>query len=137
MSADYFPLNTMETNPIADTWSELIGDIKREYLSEANIYPWIIGFSGGKDSTVLTHAVFEALMTISPSRRTRPIHIVSNDTLVESPLVITHLNNVSRKIEQAIADMGLPITVVRTQPDPDKTFWVLLIGKGYPRLRTH
>src|SRR5690606_27846520 len=55
-----------------------------------------------------------------------------NDTMVESPLVISHLDDVSAKIGEAAESLGLPITVARTQPDPDKTFWVLLIGKGYP-----
>ncbi|MGO7347819.1 DNA phosphorothioation system sulfurtransferase DndC [Rhizobium ruizarguesonis] len=106
--------------------------MRQEYLSEHQRYPWIIGFSGGKDSTVVTHAIFEALLQIAPSRRTRPVHIVSNDTMVESPLVIAHLNTVTAKIAAASESLGLPISVARTHPDPDKTFWVLLIGKGYP-----
>lgn len=117
---------------IENTWATIVGEVKREYLSEQQCYPWIIGFSGGKDSTVVTHAVFEALLNISPSRRTRPIHIVSNDTMVESPLVIGHLDAVSERIALAAESLSLPITVARTKPDPDKTFWVLLIGKGYP-----
>lgn len=35
-------------------------------------------------------------------------------------------------IKAGAESLGLPMTVVRTKPDPDKTFWVLLIGKGYP-----
>ena len=71
-------------------------------------------------------------MSIPPSLRKRPVHIVSNDTLVESPLVMAHLNDVTQRIEQAVRNLGLPVIVARTQPDLDKTFWVLLIGKGYP-----
>jgi DNA sulfur modification protein DndC len=113
-------------------WNEVVRDIRKEYLDEANHLPWIIGFSGGKDSTVVAHGVFEALMSIPPSRRTRPIHILSNDTLVESPLVIAHLNKVTKIIQQAAKNLGLPITVARTTPEIDQSFWVLLIGKGYP-----
>lgn len=117
---------------MADRWRDIVRLVKDEYLSEAQHYPWIVGFSGGKDSSLVAHAVFEALQAIPPSARTRPVHIVSNDTLVESPFVMAHLNKVTRQIEQAANDMGLPIVVRRTHPDPDKTFWVLLIGKGYP-----
>ncbi|WP_266064502.1 DNA phosphorothioation system sulfurtransferase DndC [Brucella intermedia] len=117
---------------IEDVWADIVENIRREYLSEQQRYPWIVGFSGGKDSTVVTHAIFEALQQVAPSRRTRPVHIVSNDTMVESPLVISHLDNVTAKIGAAAESLGLPISVARTQPDPDKTFWVLLIGKGYP-----
>ncbi len=52
--------------------------------------------------------------------------------MVESPLVIAHLDVVTQRIAEAADGLGLPITVARTKPDPDKTFWVLLIGKGYP-----
>ncbi|MEN3148477.1 DNA phosphorothioation system sulfurtransferase DndC [Neorhizobium sp. IRAMC:178] len=128
----YVTLQIEDDISIEETWSSIVEGIKREYLSDQQDYPWIIGFSGGKDSTVVTHAVFEALLDVSPSKRTRPIHIVSNDTMVESPLVISHLDQVTARIADAAESLHLPITVARTQPDPDKTFWVLLIGKGYP-----
>jgi DNA sulfur modification protein DndC len=118
--------------PIEKRWTAIVQLVKEEYLSQDQQYPWIVGFSGGKDSTVVAHAVFEALLLIPPSRRTRPVHIVSNDTLVESPLVVAHLNRVTKDIDNAAQSLGLPITVARTHPELEKTFWVLLIGKGYP-----
>jgi DNA sulfur modification protein DndC len=116
----------------AQKWDAVIKNVRAEYLSQDQLYPWIIGFSGGKDSTLVVQALFEALETISPSNRLRDIHIVSNDTLVESPLVIAHLNRSSEQIRLASESLELPITVARTIPEIDKTFWVLLIGKGYP-----
>ena len=80
----------------------------------------------------MTHAVFAALEEIPPKLRRREIHVVSNDTMVESPLVLAHLNMSSSAIRGAAESLGLPLVVARTLPDPDKTFWVLLIGKGYP-----
>ena len=118
--------------PIKERWAEIVQHVKDEYHSTAQSYPWIVGFSGGKDSTVVAHAVFEALQAIPPSQRKRPVHIVSNDTMVESPLVMAHLDEVSSQIQAAVDSLSLPLTVARTHPDPDKTFWVLLIGKGYP-----
>lgn len=113
-------------------WNSVVQGIREEYLAENQHFPWIIGFSGGKDSTLVAQGVFEALMSVPPSRRTRPVHIVSNDTLVESPVVIIHLDKVTKLIERAANNLGLPITVARTTPEIDKSFWVLLIGKGYP-----
>jgi DNA sulfur modification protein DndC len=113
-------------------WAEIVKSIREDYLSETQRFPWIVGFSGGKDSTLVVHATFEALQSIPPSRRSRPVHIVSNDTLVESPVVIAHLNKVTAAIREAAENLGLPITVARTTPDLAKSFWVLLIGKGYP-----
>lgn len=118
--------------PISERWKDIVQQIKEEYLSETQAYPWIVGFSGGKDSTVVAHAVFEALLSIPPSKRNRPVHIVFNDTMVESPLVMAHLNEVTSHIKEAVDNLGLPIIVARTVPDPGQTFWVLLIGKGYP-----
>lgn len=120
------------TETVEDRWDRTVNDIKNEYLAENQHYPWIIGFSGGKDSTVMAQGVFEALLRIPPSQRTRQVHLVSNDTLVESPMVITHLNEVTKKIAAAAESLALPVTVVRTTPELEKTFWVLLIGKGYP-----
>ncbi|MBU1001902.1 MAG: DNA phosphorothioation system sulfurtransferase DndC [Proteobacteria bacterium] len=115
-----------------ECWRTVIDEIKEEYLDPTNNHPWVIGFSGGKDSTVVAHAVFEAILEVSPFKRTRHIYLVSNDTLVESPLVINHLDNVTSRIDEAARSLGLPITVARTKPDIHHSFWVLLIGKGYP-----
>jgi DNA sulfur modification protein DndC len=118
--------------PAQSTWEGVVDSVRDEYLSDTQDYPWIIGFSGGKDSTVVAQAVFEALLQVPPSKRTRPVHVVSNDTLVESPLVIAHLVKVQDAIRDMADGLRLPVKVVTTRPAPDKTFWTLLIGKGYP-----
>src|SRR5690606_2021560 len=43
-------------------------DLLEEYL-QPHEFPWIIGYSGGKDSTLVTHLVFEMLMALPPSKR--------------------------------------------------------------------
>ena len=106
-------------------------DLQAEYISE-NPSPWIVGFSGGKDSTLVSHLVFEMLMNMPPSRRRRQVHIVANDTLVESPLVIGHIKMVQAQMREAAEAFSLPVTVVTTQPKVDESFWVNLIGRGYP-----
>lgn len=118
--------------PAPSTWEEVVDSVREEYLSDTQDYPWIIGFSGGKDSTVVAQAVFEALLQVPPSKRTRPVHVVSNDTLVESPLIIAHLVKVQDALRDMADGLRLPVKVVTTRPSPDKTFWTLLIGKGYP-----
>ena len=40
----------------------IIAEIKEQYLADAT--PWIIGFSGGKDSTTLLQLVFFALLEL-------------------------------------------------------------------------
>lgn len=106
-------------------------ELEDEYL-QTHTFPWIVGYSGGKDSTLVVHLVFEMLMKVPPSYRTRPVHIVANDTLVESPLILAHLTASLEQIENAAITFGLPITTKITQPLTDQSFWVNLIGRGYP-----
>lgn len=110
-----------------EKYADIVSAIREEYLSEEQTYPWIVGFSGGKDSTLVAHAVFDVLLSIPPSKKQREVHIVSNDTLVESPLVINHLVTIQKAIEQGAKNLTLPITVVTTQPDLEQSFWVNLI----------
>ena len=92
--------------------------------------PWIVAYSGGKDSTLLLHLVWEVAAATEPERR-RPLYVVANDTLVESPLVIGHLRRSLDVIRAAARDAGLPVTVEITEPCIDQTFWVNVIGRGY------
>jgi len=94
--------------------------------------PWIVGFSGGKDSTLVAHLVIEHLQSLPRSERRRPVHVVANDTLVESPLVIDHIHKGLREIDAAASAFDLPVTTATTRPAPGQTYWVNLIGRGYP-----
>lgn len=106
---------------------ELLDEYRQDHCT-----PWIIGYSGGKDSTLVAHLVFEMLLSLPPSHRTRPVHIVANDTLVESPLVVRHMIESMGEIANAASAFGLPIITKITRPAPDQSFWVNLIGRGYP-----
>ena len=104
--------------------------IREEYF-HPNSYPWVIAFSGGKDSTLVLHLTLELLKQLPPKERSRPIHVVSNDTLVESPLVMDHLDATLEKIRKYAKREKLPLTIKKTTPYLDQTFWVNLIGRGY------
>lgn len=113
-------------------FDEIRQNIADEYLSMAQHYPWIVTFSGGKDSTLVAHLVFEMLLSLPPSLRQRNVYFVSNDTLVESPLVVQHMRNALNTILNAAEIFRLPVTGEVTVPKLQETFWTLLIGKGYP-----
>lgn len=106
-------------------------EIREEYLA-THTDPWIIGYSGGKDSTLLVQLVFEMLLDLAPGDRTRPVHVLCNDTLVESPILMEYIDKMLARLQTAAESLHLPIVVVKTKPDPDQTFWVNLIGRGYP-----
>ena len=98
--------------------------------------PWIIGFSGGKDSTVLLTLVWMALSklkeTIPGFNFKRDVYVVCNDTLVENPVITDYVDDVLIYVERAAVDQGLPIFVKKTTPKIEETFWINVIGKGYP-----
>ena len=98
--------------------------------------PWIIGFSGGKDSTVLLTLVWIALRRVkenSPNLQLkRHVHVVCNDTMVENPIIETYVEDVLSKIKSAAREQDLPVFVKKTTPKLEESFWVNVIGKGYP-----
>lgn len=111
----------------------LENEIIDQYLYDDNPErPWIIGFSGGKDSTMLLQVVWNALTKIDPILLTRRIYVVCNDTLVENPRIVKFIDSTLKKIEKAAVKQSLPITVEQTMPKLDDSFWVRLIGLGYP-----
>ncbi len=111
---------------------EIEKDILNQYVADDNNIPWIIGFSGGKDSTMLLQVVWYVVRKELPGLRSRPIHIVCNNTLVENPKIIKYTDGILKKIEKAAAEQSLPVYVHKTTPQLEDTFWVNLLGKGYP-----
>lgn len=109
-------------------------EILDQYLYDENATrPWIIGFSGGKDSTILLQLVWNALNKITSQiiKFKRPIYIVCNDTLVENPKIVQFIEKTLKKVQQASLEQGLPFQVIKTNPRLEDTFWINLIGKGY------
>jgi DNA sulfur modification protein DndC len=113
-----------------------INDITKEiidqYLNDENPRPWIIGFSGGKDSTMLLQLVWNAIKNLDPALRARTIYVVCNDTQVENPTIAKYVDNVLIKIQDTAPKEDMPVFVHKTRPTLEDSFWTNLIGKGYP-----
>ena len=124
--------DTTESNPqgLANRFEEVRRAIATEYRKKHSD-PWIVAYSGGKDSTLLLQLVWETILSLAPEERRRGVHVIANDTLVESPVVIQHLKNSMKAISRAASDAKLPITTRISQPYVDQTFWVNVIGRGY------
>jgi DNA sulfur modification protein DndC len=110
--------------------SEIYNEIKQLYLTDNR--PWVIGYSGGKDSTTALQLVWYALNTLPPKKLSKPIYIISSDTLVETPVVVDHIYNSLRTIKDRAEKLGLPFKAELVRPLINNSFWVNLIGKGYP-----
>ena len=116
---------------------KIIDEIIDQYAyADTSQRPWIIGFSGGKDSTVLLTLVWRALLKIrempTPFQLRRPVYVVCNDTLVENPIIASYVDDVLGKISIAAREQNLPIIVKKTAPLLEETYWINVLGKGYP-----
>ena len=113
--------------------AQIEDEIVDQYLHDENSErSWIVGFSGGKDSTMLLQLVWNAIKRLPDGLRTRKIYVVCNNTLVENPKIIEYTNRVLEKIKKAAAEQGMPVMVHHTVPKLEDTFWVNALGKGYP-----
>ena len=116
--------------------NDIIEDIKEQYLEQDNNIPWIIGFSGGKDSTTVLTLVWRALLSVKEQKGadalTREVYVVNNDTLVENPIITDYVLEVLDYIKRAAVDQQLPVKVKVTLPKLEDSFWISFLGKGYP-----
>ncbi len=113
----------------------ILEEITEQYLEKDRYNrPWIIGFSGGKDSTVLLTLVWIAMNRLKEKGEnlTRRVYVVCNDTMVENPVIEEYVINVLDKIDRAAKEQKMPISVTRTTPTIEDSFWCCVIGKGYP-----
>lgn len=112
---------------------EVIHVIRDLYL--ADMIPWICGYSGGKDSTAVIQLVWMALSELPSESRKKTVYVISTDTLVESPVVSLWAKRSLDKMRAAAKTNCLPIEPKPLTPLIDNTFWVNLIGRGYPHPR--
>ena len=123
--------NISRANQLSRTsLSRLEDEIREVYTSDRR--PWVIGYSGGKDSTTTLQIVWNALAALPNESRTKPIYVISSDTLVETPKIVDYVNGTLEKIDARAREAGLPITAHKVSPVTNDTFWVNLIGRGYP-----
>lgn len=109
---------------------EIKDHIKKVYLAYNR--PFVIGYSGGKDSTALLQLVWEAIEELPRADLKQNIHVISTDTLVETPYIIDYVDTSLRNIETTARSKNLPIYAHKLTPLYKNSFWVSLIGKGYP-----
>lgn len=135
---------SIENNFVYDSHASLIDDLEIQKQSLYDLVsiiqeaycddkrPWIIGFSGGKDSTAVLSLVYYAIRDLPKEKRTKHIYVVSSDTLVETPVVVDMINQVLETINTKAEEDDIPMSAHPVYPDMDQTFWVNLLGRGYP-----
>lgn len=125
-----------QTRTVADLVEDiqaLTTEIQELYCLDA--IPWIIGVSWGKDSSTVLQLVWNAIAALPPEKRTKTIHVITTDTQVENPIVAAWVRQSIKQLRAAAQEKGMPIQPHLLQPVVEDTFWVNLIGKGYPAPR--
>ena len=112
------------------TLHDIYKEIQHVYLSDKR--PWILGFSGGKDSTCMVQLIWNALEGIPRSKLHKNVFIISSDTLVESPKIVQQITDTLDLMESAAKKASLPIYTNLVRPKIQDSFWVCLLGKGFP-----
>ena len=112
------------------SFEDIFEEIRTVYLNDNR--PWIIGFSGGKDSTCMVQLVWTALSELSAEKLTKKIYIISSNTLVEAPQIAERITDSLDRMEKNAKKIGLPIGTNLLRPPTSDTFWVRLLGLGYP-----
>lgn len=117
----------------AESIDELVARTQQLYAEDD--VPWVVGYSGGKDSTATLQLVWTALEGLAPAQRHKPVYVISTDTLVENPVVAAWVGRSLDVMSERARELEMPVTTNRLTPKVSETFWVNLIGKGYPAPR--
>ncbi len=112
----------------------LHAEIQSLFLEDSN--PWVIGYSGGKDSTAVAQLIWQAIAKLSvEDRNKKKVYIISTDTLVENPVVSSWVQASIKLMTQRSKENSLPFEPHLLKPKYKDSFWVNLIGRGYPAPR--
>lgn len=111
----------------------LISKTREEILDlyQRDDRPWVIAFSGGKDSSALLQLVVETLSGATLDFL-KPVYVISSDTLVEAPNVAAYLSATIERLKDFARQTAFPLEVNLVRPPVEQTFWSKLIGQGYP-----
>lgn len=126
-------LSAFEAMGFRETVAILQEEVRELYTADQ--VPWIVGYSGGKDSTTTLQLIWTAIAELPFGKRRKPIHVISTDTLVENPIVSAWVRNSIEVMKGAARDQGVPIQPRMLEPTLEDRFWVNLIGRGYPAPR--
>ncbi len=111
---------------------EIKSEIRKVYI-ETGKTPWIIGYSGGKDSTTVLQLTIEVLIDLQRDNlATKDVYVISSDTLIENPMVIAKTLRSMENINKFALESKIPLKAEMVYPDMKDTFFVNMIGRGYP-----
>lgn len=110
--------------------NDIYDEIRDVYLRFPQ--PWVIGYSGGKDSTTVLQLIWKAIERLKAKDRKKPIFVIASDTKVETPVIVSYIDNTLRLVNEKARAAGLPFEAQKVMPTLNNSFWINLLGRGYP-----
>ena len=114
----------------ATIFQDIRGSLRQLYLEDGR--PWLVGFSGGKDSTMLASLIFDVILSIPVEQRKKAVSVVCTDTRVEIPAIVEMVEGTLDRMRKCSQQNGLNIDANLLKPTVEESFWVNIIGRGYP-----
>ena len=111
-------------------FQDIKGSLHQLYLEDQR--PWLVGFSGGKDSTMLASLIFDVILSIPADQRKKAVSVVCTDTRVEIPAIVEMVEGTLDRMRKCSQQNGLNIEASLLKPTIEESFWVNIIGRGYP-----
>jgi DNA sulfur modification protein DndC len=112
------------------SYQEIRDSLRQLYLDDPR--PWLVGFSGGKDSSMVASLLFEAVLAVPVEQRKKEIAILCTDTRVEIPAIVELVEGTLARMQKFSDENNLNIKAHLLRPPAEQSFWVNIIGRGYP-----
>jgi len=124
-------MKTLKTNNLQEQIDKTLKLLKEQYLADNR--PWVVTYSGGKDSTCVLQLTLTMLQELHiEGKDIKHTYIVSSDTTVEMPIIEKYLESKLDEISQFAQKSNLKLSCHKLSPDKEESFWTLMLGKGYP-----
>lgn len=81
---------------------------------------------------MLTSLIFDAILSVPPTLRKKSVSVLCTDTRVEIPAIAEMIAGTLDRMRKCSQQNDLKIDVNLLKPTMEESFWVNIIGRGYP-----
>lgn len=81
---------------------------------------------------MMASLVLDAVLAVPPEKRKKEIAVLCTDTRVEIPAIVEMVEVTLARMQKFSREENLNIEVQLLRPPPEQSFWVNIIGRGYP-----
>lgn len=102
------------------TYRDIRGTLSQLYIEDDR--PWPVGFSGGKDSTMLASLIFDAVLSVPVEKRKKTVSILCTNTRVEIPAIVEMVESTLARMQKFSQQNELNIEVNLLRPPRSNRF---------------